>query len=102
MTGKLEEGKENIEKAMATGSDDRAYSIRNLGIYHMKKNEMEEAENYFREAFEMKKRVDLLEYFYAQFLFQKGNKKEGMRFLEMAVAKGEPEAVELIEQLGNE
>ncbi|HTA28725.1 MAG TPA: tetratricopeptide repeat protein [Bacteroidia bacterium] len=99
MIDKLDEGRESIEKAMATGSDDRAYSFRNLGIYHMKKNEMEEANDYFQETFETKRKVDLLEYFYAQFQFLKGDKKKGMRYLEMAVAKGEPEAIELIEKL---
>ena len=101
MTGKFEEGKESIEKAMATGSDDKAYSQRNLGIYHMKKNEMEDADECFQKAFEMKTKVDLLEYFCAQFLFQKGNKKEGLRYLEMAVANGEPEAVEFMDEVGN-
>lgn len=40
--------------------------------------------------------IDLLEYFYAQFLFEIGEKEKGMEYLKKAIDKGEPEAIKLM------
>jgi hypothetical protein len=37
--------------------------------------------------------VDLLEYYYANFLIQQGEKEEGLKYLKIAFEKGEPEAI---------
>ncbi|HEY3404738.1 MAG TPA: tetratricopeptide repeat protein, partial [Ohtaekwangia sp.] len=97
----LEEGKEWLDKALRTGNNDIAYTYRNLALYHQAKGELDDAENYFTKAFAAETvPVDLLEYHYAEFLFQKGEQKKGLLYLHKAVEKGEPEAVEKMKTIG--
>jgi len=42
-----------------------------------------------------------LEYFYAQFLFEVGDEGRGMEYLQKAVDKGEPEAIQLMNTINN-
>ena len=93
-TGNLEEGRQQLEKALKTENNDNAYTYRNLALYHLAKNELEQAESNFKLAFESETvPVDLLELHYANFLINQGDTEKGIEYLEKAVEKGEPEAI---------
>ena len=99
-TGQIEEGKQQLERALETDNNDNAYTYRNLALYHLAKNETEKAESNFQLAFEAKTvPVDLLELYYANFLFKQAETEKGMKFLEKAVNKGEPEAVKRMNEI---
>lgn len=100
MSGDLESGRFYLNAAMQTDSNDAAYSYRNFALYHLKRKEYEIAEQNFQKAFDsIQIPVDLLEYFYAQFLFETEQNEKGMEFLAKAVEKGEPEAIELMKKM---
>lgn len=98
--GKLEEGKEWLDKAIETENNDFAYTYRNLALYYQAKGELNKAEDLFKKAFESVKYSDeLLEYHYADFLIQNGKTDKGLEFLKKAVEKGEPEAIEKMNEI---
>lgn len=98
--GQLEEGKQQLEKASKTGNNDNAYTYRNLALYHLAKNELEQAESNFQLAFESETvPVDLLELHYADFLLKQNERKKGVEYLEKAVEKGEPEAIKRMNEI---
>lgn len=98
--GKLEEGKEWLDKAMETENNDFAYTYRNVALYYQAKGDMNTAEDYFKKSFEsIKDSVDLLEYHYADFLIKNGETDKGLQFLKKAVEKGEPEAIEKMNEI---
>ncbi|WP_124981486.1 tetratricopeptide repeat protein [Nonlabens xiamenensis] len=93
-TGQLEEGKLQLQKALKMENNDNAYTYRNLALYYLAKRELEQAELNFQLAFENETvPVDLLELHYANFLIHQGKTEMGMKYLENAVEKGEPEAI---------
>lgn len=99
-TGELEKGMRCIEKAMLLENNDNAYSYRNMALYYERKNETALCEEYFKKSFsEIKIPVDLLEYHYGRFLLNTGRKEEGLKYIEMAVDKNEPEAILFKKQL---
>jgi hypothetical protein len=92
--GELDEGKSWLDKAVQTQDNNMAYSLRNLALYHRAKGDRDLAEEYFQQAFEAATEpVDLLEYHYAEFLAQTGKEAESLVYLQVAVDKGEPEAI---------
>lgn len=98
--GKLEEGKEFLEKALATENNDVAYTYRNLALYYQAKGEVNKAEDYFKKSFDaITDSVDLLEYHYADFLIKNEETEKGLEFLKKAVDKGEPEAIEKLNEI---
>lgn len=98
--GMLEEGKEFLEKTLATENNDAAYTYRNLAIYYHAKGEINKAEDYFKKSFEsLTAPVDLLEYHYADFLIKNGEIEKGLEFLTKSVEKGEPEAIEKMNEI---
>ncbi len=98
--GQIEEGKQQLEKALKTENNDNAYTYRNLALYHLAKNELEQAESNFQLAFESKTvPVDLLELHYADFLITQNERKKGIGYLEKAVEKGEPEAIKRMNEI---
>jgi tetratricopeptide (TPR) repeat protein len=100
MSGDLESGKFYLNAALKTENNDAGYSYRNFALYHQKRKEYKKAEEYFLKAFNnIVLPIDLLEYFYAQFLFEIGENEKGMDFLKKAVEKQEPEAIKLMEHL---
>lgn len=100
MSGDLESGKFYLHTALKTESNDAGYSYRNFALYHQKRKEYEQAEEYFQKAFNnIDLPIDLLEYFYAQFLFEVSEQERGMEYLKKAVEKGEPEAIKLMNSL---
>lgn len=99
-TGQLEEGRLQLEKALKTENNDNAYTYRNLALYHLAKNELEQAESNFQFAFEAETvPVDLLELHYANFLINQGETEKGIEYLEKAVEKGEPEAIKRMNEI---
>nr|WP_294859179.1 tetratricopeptide repeat protein [uncultured Fluviicola sp.] len=99
-TGALEEGKKWLEKAVQTKTNNDAYSFRNLALYYQKKGEPELAEENFHKAFKATEgSVDLLELHFAGFLFDQGRNQEALDYLKRAVEKGEPEAIQRMEEL---
>lgn len=100
--GELEEGKKWLDKAMKSGNNHISYTYRNLAIYYQVKGDWNMAEDYFRKSFEsISDSVELLEYHYADFLFQVGEKDKALGFLKKAVEKGEPEAIEKMNEIKN-
>jgi Tfp pilus assembly protein PilF len=98
--GELEEGKEWLDKAMETENNDFAYTYRNFALYYQAKGEMNKAEDYFKKSFEsILDSVDLLEYHYAEFLMMNGETDKGLEILKKAVEKGEPEAIEKMNEI---
>jgi len=98
--GKLEEGKEFLEKALATENNDVAYTYRNLALYYQAKGEVNKAEDYFKKSFDaITDSVDLLEYHHADFLIKNEETEKGLEFLKKAVDKGEPEAIEKLNEI---
>lgn len=100
LIGELEEGKQELEKALKTENNDNAYTYRNLALYHLAKHEIETADSYFQLAFKSETNpVDLLELHYANFLFKQNEKEKGMQYLNIAVKKGEPEAIKRMSEI---
>lgn len=98
--GELEEAKEWLDKARETENNDFAYTYRNYALYYQAKEEMNKAEDYFKKSFEsITDTVDLLEYHYADFLIKNGETEKGLVFLKKAVEKGEPEAIEKMNEI---
>jgi tetratricopeptide (TPR) repeat protein len=98
--GKLEEGKEFLEKALKTENNDIAYTNRNYALYYQAKGDLSKAADYFKKSFEsITDSVDLLEYHYADFLIKNGETEKGLEFLKKAVEKGEPEAIEKLNEI---
>jgi tetratricopeptide (TPR) repeat protein len=102
--GELEEGKEWLDKAMETENNDVAYTYRNLALYYQAKGTIKKAEEYFKKSFDsitdtVTDTVDLLEYHYADFLIKNGDTVKGLEYLEKAVEKGEPEAIEKMNEI---
>lgn len=97
MSDDLETGKFYLNAALSTPNNDAGYSFRNFALYHQKRKEFKQAEEYFQKAFNnIVIPIDLLEYFYAQFLFEIGEKEKGMEYLKTAVDRGAPEAIQLM------
>jgi tetratricopeptide (TPR) repeat protein len=100
MGGDLESGKFYLNAAMKTEDNDAGYSYRNFALYHQKRKEYKQAEEYFQKAFNnIVIPIDLLEYFYAQFLLEIGENEKGREYLQKGVEKKEPEAIKLMEHL---
>lgn len=98
--GELEDGKEWLDKAMETENNDVAYTYRNLALYYQAKGDINKAEEYFKKSFESTTdTVDLLEYHYADFLIKNGETEKGLEYLKKAVEKGEPEAIEKMNEI---
>jgi Tfp pilus assembly protein PilF len=99
-TGQVEEGKQQLEQALKTDNNDNAYTYRNLALYFLARNEIEKAEYNFKLAFKSETvPVDLLELHYANFLINQGKTETGMEYLEKAVEKGEPEAINRMNEI---
>lgn len=97
MIGDLESGKFYLNTALNTTNNDAGYSFRNFALYHQKRKDYKQAQEYFQKAFDnIVIPIDLLEYFYARFLFEIGEKEKGMEYLKKAIDKGEPEAIKLM------
>ena len=99
MSGKLEKGRQYIDKAMLSGRNNQAYSYRNLALYYQKKGEFDVAKSYFMKAFDLNTPVDLLDYYYGQFLIQMGKEKEGLEHIKISADLGEKEGIEMLKQL---
>jgi tetratricopeptide (TPR) repeat protein len=100
MTGELESGKYYVGLAIKCGNNDNGYSYRNLALYYQQKKEMKLAEEYFQKAFDSTAiPIDLLEYFYAKFLFETGDSETSMKYLKIAVDKKNPQAVDLMKEI---
>lgn len=100
MMGDTETGKHYLSIALQTKNNDHAYSYRNLALYHQKRGEMEKALDNFQKAFaNITEPVDFLEYFYARFLFEQGETEESLIYLQIAVEKGEPQAVQWMNEI---
>jgi tetratricopeptide (TPR) repeat protein len=99
LIGQLEKGKEYLDKVDISDDTLKAYILRDTAVYYTLKGNMEEANNYFQKTFETNTGVDLLEYFYAKYLFANSEKEEGMRYLALSGEKGEKEAIELMTAL---
>lgn len=98
--GELEEGKKWLDKAMETENNDFGYTYRNFALYYQAKGDMNKAEDYFKKSFEsITDTVDLLEYHYADFLIKNGETENGLEFLKKAIEKGEPEAIEKMNEI---
>lgn len=101
--GRVQEGKHYLKNALASATNDHAYSYRNFALYYEAKGDQEKAEDQFRQAFDhIVEPVDLLEFHYGKFLIEKGETDKGMEYLKKAADKGEPEAINLLSQINNE
>ena len=100
MLGDTDTGKYYHSIAAQTGKSIKAYSFRNLAMYHQKRGEIEKARENFQKAFDhITIPVDWLEYLYSRFLFEQEEKEEALVYLQMAVEKGEPQAIQWMKEI---
>jgi Tfp pilus assembly protein PilF len=99
MTGELEEGVSYLDKAMQTGNNDIAYTLRNFALYHQRKKEFDLAEEFFRKSFDQKTPVDLLEYHYGEFLLEQGDIENAKGFFLRSAEKKEEEGRAKLQEL---
>ncbi|MEM8890903.1 MAG: tetratricopeptide repeat protein [Bacteroidota bacterium] len=93
-------GRACIKEALLSNDNDVAYSFRNLALYHFAKGEIEEAKGYFELSYEnISQPVDLLDFHYAEFLLEIGEREKGMEYLQRSVNKGEPVAIQKMQSL---
>ncbi len=98
--GQLEKGLKCVHEAMNSEFNDQTYSYRNLGLYHHKKGDLSEASKFYLKAFENNTEpIDLLDLFYGKLLLEQGNKDQGMKYIQLAVEKGEPEAMGYLNEI---
>jgi tetratricopeptide (TPR) repeat protein len=100
ITGDLDEGVSYLDKAMATGNNDIAYTFRNFALYHQRKGEPELAAEFFRKSVGQNTPVDLLEYHYAEFLLEQGDIENAKSFLKKSAGKNEEEGISKLRELG--
>lgn len=99
LVGDLKRGKYFLDKAQASGTNDPAYSLRNLAIYYQKMGKMESAKDCFHEAFAKDTPVDLLDFYYGEFLINYGELEKGKRYIRMSAQAGEREGLELLRKM---
>jgi tetratricopeptide (TPR) repeat protein len=100
MIGDLDTGRHHLAIALQSGTNEHSYSYRNLALYHQKKGETELARVHFQRSFDsITFPVDWLEYYYARFLFEHGEKDEAIKYLQMAVDKGEELAIQWMNEI---
>ena len=99
MLGELEKGKKYLQIAIQTKTNDSGYTCRNIALYFHKKKDFANAEMYFKQAFDMEKEIDLLDFFYGQFLLDKGDKIMALEHIKKSAALLESEGIELLNQL---
>ena len=91
-----DKAKESLDSVEITSNIIKAYHLRDMAIYYMKKNDIKKAGDYFMKTFEVNVTVDLLEFFYATYLFATSEDEEAMQYLTISVNKGEKEGIELM------
>jgi Tfp pilus assembly protein PilF len=96
ITGKFDEGLAYVQKAIETGNNDRAYSFRNLALYHQMKGDFVKAEEFYQTAFAEGTPVDLLEYHYGEFLLQTGDSEGAEVYFQKSAEKNEMEGLNRI------
>jgi len=101
MIGELDKGKNHLDRAIKTGNNDDAYSFRNMALYYQKKGDFEASERFFQMAFDKQSHVDLLDFFFGQFLIEKGDDKKGSKHIQISADIGEPEGIELLRKINN-
>ncbi|EMR02757.1 tetratricopeptide repeat protein [Cesiribacter andamanensis] len=95
--GSAEEGWQYLEQARATKNNDKAYSYRNHALYYQAVGNYEMAEKNYELALQCAAGpVDLLEFHYGEYLLAKGESDKGSKYINIAIDKGEPEAVNRI------
>jgi tetratricopeptide (TPR) repeat protein len=99
MSGNLAEGKLSVERAVKTKNNDGGYSFRNMALYYQKSGDFDNAEKYFKKAFSEHSPVDLLDFYYGQFLLEIGNREEGIRHIKLSAELGEQEGISLLVRL---
>ncbi len=100
MSGDTDTGLYYQKLGEQTGKSVPAYTYRNMALYHQKKGEIEKARQNFQKAFEhITIPVDWLEYLYSRFLFEQGETEESLVYLQMAVEKGEPQAIQWMNEI---
>lgn len=98
--GQLEKGFEYINKALDSDFNDQGYSYRNLGLFYHKKGDLSEALKNYLKAFENNTdSIELLDLLYGKLLLEQGKNEEGMKHIQLAVEKGEPEAIEYLAEI---
>lgn len=99
MVGELEQGKHHLDKASRTRYNDPAYSLRNFGIYYQKLGKMETAKQFFHEAYAKGTEVDLLDFYYGEFLINYGELEKGKRHIQLSAQAGEREGIALLRKM---
>ncbi len=98
---KLEEGKAFLDKV--TNSKDPiivSYLHRDLGVYYLKKNNLDKAKEHFDIAFSFTDiNVDSLNFHYAEYLLQIGNKEEAIKHLQISADNNEILGKKLLKKL---
>ncbi|RAW02242.1 tetratricopeptide repeat protein [Pseudochryseolinea flava] len=100
VTGDLEEGKVYLDKAIASGNSDIAYTFRNLALYYQRKKAFDLAEEFFQKSFGQHSSVDLLEFHYAEFLLEQGDTAKARTYFMKSADKAEHEATDRLHELG--
>lgn len=92
--GRPQDAKPYLNEALRLGQNNPAYTHRNLALYYSSTDQAAMAAKHFREAFDLQSEpVDLLELHYAEFLHKNGDIEKARTYLQMAIDKQEPEAL---------
>lgn len=97
--GRADEGKLYLDRALTTSNNVAAYSLRNLALYFQSKGDGSLAEENFRKALNIGSPVDLLEFYYGEFLLQQQRREEAMTYFTLSSEKGEAEGKQALEKL---
>lgn len=98
LLGELDAGMSYLKKAVSSGSNDPAYTARNLALYYQSVGDNKSAEIHFQKAFNNLRPVDLLDFYYGQFLLATGDREQGLQYMELSADSGEREGIAFLEE----
>ncbi len=102
LKGELKKAKIYLDK-IANSKDEViiAYRYRDLALFYIKNEEFDKADEYFNLAFDMDIEVDLLSYYYADFLLMKGEIDKALKYAKISESKGEFQAKKILKRINS-
>ena len=96
--GDPETGKRYVDKAMSLEGKHDGYSYRNLALYFQAVGDFLRARENFQTAMALRPDVELLHYYYGEFLMLNGEKDKAKLCFEISAKNGEPEGQAALKQ----
>jgi tetratricopeptide (TPR) repeat protein len=99
MLGDFDKARAYLKKASNTPGNHPGYTMRNVAILHWLEGDMDAAGKEFTNALSEYGDVDLLEFHYARYLLEVGERQAAIQFAEISAEKGEPAGLDLMKTL---